>query len=66
MALGISPERMITPVAKKKEETVITSLRLEKAVWRDITKLAEEKHLSMHQAILEAVRQYIAREKGGN
>jgi predicted transcriptional regulator len=51
---------------KKKEETVNSTLRLPASLHKQLSDLAWAKRLSMAQAVVEAVAQYVKREtKGG-
>jgi hypothetical protein len=52
----------------KREKTVQSTMRLPVDLWEAIRQIADRKRLSMQQAVIFAIEEYIQREnaKGGN
>jgi hypothetical protein len=49
----------------KPEATVQSTMRLPRDLWEQIRTIADRKRLSMQQAVIFAIEEYIQREKGG-
>jgi hypothetical protein len=50
--------------AKKPEQTIQSTMRLPVDVWEAIRSIADRKRLSMQQAVIFAIEEYVEREKG--
>jgi predicted transcriptional regulator len=46
----------------KKGETIQSTMRLSKSLWKTINRIAAKQDLSMQQVVNRALREYVARE----
>lgn len=47
----------------KKGETIQSTMRLSKSLWKAINRIAVKQDLSMQQVVNRALREYVARER---
>jgi predicted HicB family RNase H-like nuclease len=47
----------------KKAETIQSTMRLSKSLWKTINRIAAKQDLSMQQVVNRALREYVARER---
>ena len=55
-------EKEAQPMTKNKEQIVSFTLRLPKSLWKEINAIASSRRLSMSQAVVQAVDEYVKRE----